>query len=125
MKITEIQWCHSTVNPVMGCDGCELWPKNAQFVAGIARILPPAPEIPAELLRSTVRRALNDRETSEAYRDRELVADKIQSDLRLPDGQRQAIVDVIRSLAKCYAGLLGTMRTGHKGYADKFESPKL
>ena len=24
-KTTAIQWCHSTVNPVMGCDGCELW----------------------------------------------------------------------------------------------------
>lgn len=22
---TKIQWCDSTVNPVMGCDGCELW----------------------------------------------------------------------------------------------------
>lgn len=22
---TEIQWCDSTVNPTMGCDGCELW----------------------------------------------------------------------------------------------------
>lgn len=25
---TEIQWCDSTVNPTMGCDGCELWNKN-------------------------------------------------------------------------------------------------
>jgi protein gp37 len=25
---TEIQWCDSTVNPVMGCDGCELWGKS-------------------------------------------------------------------------------------------------
>jgi protein gp37 len=24
-KTTEIQWCDSTVNPVMGCAGCELW----------------------------------------------------------------------------------------------------
>ncbi len=24
-KDTGIQWCDSTVNPVMGCDGCELW----------------------------------------------------------------------------------------------------
>lgn len=24
-RITEISWCDSTVNPVMGCDGCELW----------------------------------------------------------------------------------------------------
>src|SRR4051812_22958094 len=22
---TGIQWCDSTVNPTMGCDGCELW----------------------------------------------------------------------------------------------------
>ena len=22
---TDIQWCDSTVNPTMGCDGCELW----------------------------------------------------------------------------------------------------
>lgn len=22
---TEIQWCDSTVNPTMGCDGCEIW----------------------------------------------------------------------------------------------------
>jgi len=25
---TDIQWCDSTVNPTMGCDGCELWNKN-------------------------------------------------------------------------------------------------
>jgi protein gp37 len=24
-KATLIQWCDSTVNPVMGCAGCELW----------------------------------------------------------------------------------------------------
>lgn len=24
-KVTDIQWCDSTVNPVMGCSGCELW----------------------------------------------------------------------------------------------------
>ena len=28
MKNTNIQWCHSTINPVMGCDGCELWRAN-------------------------------------------------------------------------------------------------
>jgi len=26
MKNTTIQWCHSTVNPIMGCGGCELFP---------------------------------------------------------------------------------------------------
>ena len=28
-RSTKIQWCDSTVNPTMGCDGCELWnPKS-------------------------------------------------------------------------------------------------
>lgn len=27
-KNTKIQWCDSTVNPTMGCDGCELWDRN-------------------------------------------------------------------------------------------------
>lgn len=27
-KNTTIQWCDSTVNPTMGCDGCELWDRN-------------------------------------------------------------------------------------------------
>jgi len=27
-KTTKIQWCDSTVNPTMGCDGCELWDQN-------------------------------------------------------------------------------------------------
>lgn len=27
---TPIEWCDSTVNPVMGCDGCELWNPNAE-----------------------------------------------------------------------------------------------
>lgn len=30
-----IQWCHSTVNPAMGCSGCELWPGPAQVAAAI------------------------------------------------------------------------------------------
>jgi len=30
----------------------------------------------------------------------------------------------IRCAGKCYAGLLGTNRAGHKGYADQFEIPK-
>jgi protein gp37 len=33
---TDIQWCDSTVNPVMGCDGCELWTeKRRTCYAGI------------------------------------------------------------------------------------------
>ena len=27
---TKIQWCDSTCNPTMGCDGCELWTKKCK-----------------------------------------------------------------------------------------------
>ncbi len=28
---TKIQWCHSTVNPIMGCGGCELFPSPSSI----------------------------------------------------------------------------------------------
>lgn len=35
-KDTNIEWCDSTVNPTMGCDGCELWNgKKKSCYAGI------------------------------------------------------------------------------------------
>ena len=36
---TKIQWCHSTVNPVMGCGGCELFPPPGEVLASIDRAL--------------------------------------------------------------------------------------
>ena len=125
MKKTKIQWCHSTVNPVMGCDGCELWPGQAQVVAGIQKELQLATDVARELLESVIRRAVADRHMSEIYGDRESVAGEIGSALGLTGGAPQTVVDVIRRNAKCYAGLLGTFRAGHKGYADNFESPKV
>jgi hypothetical protein len=35
MNSTSIQWAHSTVNPVMGCLGCELFPKPEAVLAAI------------------------------------------------------------------------------------------
>ena len=32
MKSTKIQWCHSTVNPIMGCSGCELFPSPSTIL---------------------------------------------------------------------------------------------
>jgi protein gp37 len=33
---TKIQWCDSTVNPIMGCGGCELFPSPGEVLAAIA-----------------------------------------------------------------------------------------
>ena len=32
---TKIQWCDSTVNPIMGCNGCELFPKPKHLLSQI------------------------------------------------------------------------------------------
>ena len=32
---TSIQWCHSTVNPIMGCLGCELFPSSKEVLNSI------------------------------------------------------------------------------------------
>lgn len=38
-KNTKIQWCDSTVNPTMGCDGCELWnPNRKTCYAGMMHV---------------------------------------------------------------------------------------
>lgn len=36
---TNIQWCDSTCNPTMGCDGCELWcPQRKTCYAGTLHV---------------------------------------------------------------------------------------
>jgi protein gp37 len=37
--VTKIQWCDSTCNPTMGCEGCELWtPKVKKCYAGLLHV---------------------------------------------------------------------------------------
>jgi hypothetical protein len=71
MKYTNIQWCHSTVNPVMGCDGCELWMAGAAFVPDLCKIAAWAGCNTPEA-RSEVAKILCGRTASELYRDRKL-----------------------------------------------------
>ena len=35
-KITKIQWADTTVNPIMGCGGCELYPNASEVLGAIA-----------------------------------------------------------------------------------------
>jgi hypothetical protein len=111
------------VNPVMVCDGCELWHSGNQLVSSLVRV------IPEGCLRvdgqEAAETAIDGMQLSQVYTKREDIAEQLGGELKLSKARRQVLVDVIRSRAKCYAGLLGTMRAGHKGYADQFEVPKL
>lgn len=64
--------------------------------------------------------------TSEIYENRDGVAEALcgGAGADSPAHLYDALVDTVRRECKCYAGLLGTARAGHKGYADRFEQPK-
>lgn len=130
MKNTLIHWCHSTINPAMGCDGCELWPRNNTIITDLAQFICTGttttsyqPKLPT--IRKTVVAVVGGRATSAIYEDRITIADQLAQKLSLAKPVRDGLVDVIRRACKCYAGLLGTMRAAHKGHADQFEQPKL
>jgi protein gp37 len=122
-KNTNIQWCHSTVNSVMGCDGCELWQPvsaiGAQLTDFFAIGYPNNPAV-GDLLKHI----LGDRTTAEVYRDRELLVRQMEHQFSCRMFHEE-LLDLIRDNCKCYAGVLGTMRAGHPGYADTFDHPKL
>ena len=126
MKNTKIQWCDDSANPVMGCDGCELWPGPEKIITELMRLiiitccLPPDTDI-----RKAVSAVVGGRATSQIYSDRKAIAGELVARFKLGKSAGAALVDVIREACKCYAGLLGTMRAAHKGYADSFEQPKL
>lgn len=127
MKNTPIQWTHSTINPVMGCDGCELWPSKANLLRTLDETIqtsahPPTRERIAEVVAAVTGKFGT---TSELYSARNQVAVDLATKLNLGKTIERDLADALRKSSKCYAGLLGAMRAAHKGYADRFEQPKL
>jgi len=114
----------------MGCDGCELWPSPNKLIAALVQVICTVTTTAGSTrklsaIRKKVGAAVGSRATSAIYSDRAKIADKLARRLGLAKAVRDDLVDVIRASCKCYAGLLGTMRAGHKGHAEQFEKPKL
>src|SRR5437868_4146541 len=106
MKTTKIQWCHSTINPVMGCDGFELWPGRGILAQELTKTIAGITEMPPLSVKTIVDERIRGLQLSELYTNRKVIAEEL-----LPFGSNHArgvIVDVIRRNAKCYAGQLGT-----------------
>lgn len=123
---TNIQWCDSTVNPMMACDGCELWPTIAQLVETIAMIA----ETPGEKQR--IKSEFSELLPSDVYHRRaEFAARFSQTSMR---HSAEKIEQAIKASFRCYAGQLHLFRSKddakpwkktNSGYAPKFEKPKL
>lgn len=108
----------------MGCGGCELWSPANVIIADICSTISICNH-DGPSVRSTVASLMRGQLTSDIYRSRQSIVVALSQKLRLGAAMSEAVEDVIRKHCACYAGLLGTQRAGHPGYADAFEVPKL
>jgi hypothetical protein len=138
-KETVIQWCHSTVNPVMGCPGCELFPAPRVVIRSIENAVRGAvSEIfvePKFLLEALIRKSQRGDETcaceiltSHIFDVRKIFALQIGNIYGSEVGT--AVREVIEESVVCYAGrdhakkgasIINPERKPKKGFAERFE----
>lgn len=126
MRNSKIQWCDDTVNIVMGCDGCELWPTFSKITGDIASRVVRFTGLPEERVRIDVRNV------AEQYRDHETleIIRNTMRDIAATYGSRLSAVDVqeivsqVSTQRKCYAGVMTARFAGrNNGYPSRFELP--
>jgi protein gp37 len=136
---TGIQWCHSTVNPMMGCDGCELWTTLPELAAAIGTAVREQGYHWSLEQRRQIKELLEDKLPSDVYHARATIASAVVALVPAIAGKERkrlakSIAQAIAAQFKCYAGLLHLWRgandakpdkRGHPGYARKFEEVKL
>ncbi len=134
-KNTAIQWADSTINPVMGCDGCELWPTQGQLrLTSNLYLLKHFTEISPGFIKEVLSRRDWTHPTN-VYHRRLVLAEEILTDLNLGGPEKRHIEGLAKALSaqfKCYAGILHLRHATNKtkpakyvnpGYAPVFERP--
>lgn len=151
-KVTEIQWCDSTVNPVMGCDGCELFPRPTRILDDLALALG---EIDSGWKKTRIESLLEETihgvydaishpvaahsrgiTTTNIYHVRKKFANRFREQFEDPEQAKTVEETVLRTIEKnvtCYAAKLhlnkgfsiaNPDRKHSIGYADTFEQVK-
>ena len=146
---TNIQWCDSTVNPIMGCGGCELYPKPKTIMQAIDRQLALAGtdgwkrgfaqrffqdqlaetwEKLISMFKQPGTGHLNALTTTNLYHMRELFSNRVAAAFGKKAGDIG--LNVITTALKCYAAklhlnksysIVNPTRKPNKGYAPSFE----
>lgn len=138
---TKIQWCLRTINPMMGCDGCELFPKPGMVILSIrAALLECGVRMDVQVLlaaliakhHARIKRPLaghvNAVTTTNIWHFRDFLAKEIASEHGAAAGK--AVLMAIKKSLKCYAAklhlnrganILKPNRKLNKGYAQTFE----
>lgn len=127
---TQIQWCDTTVNPVAGCNGCELYPTTRGIVREIENLLGTC--LSANGLSESLRNEILTQSPTQLRRDRKEWARRVSDavDSGDPDFTDLApdIERAISSLFRCYASTLTARfnaNGAHPGYPRTFEEPTM
>lgn len=123
MENTKIQWCDDTENPVMGCDGCELWPKHMQILGDLLAFLSArVPEEKSEI-RDEVSALLGSMKPTEIWHQRVELVDELKG--RFPVVRHAELLSLFKKRFRCWAGYTHTRFGGvNSGYPRIFEEPK-
>lgn len=141
-KITSIQWADTTVNPIMGCGGCELFPQTKEVLGAInTAVAATGTKIDSSAvfkvlvgecfskIKNPVAGHKNAVNTTNIWHLRDRFADEIGRVHGKPAAT--AAAGAIRQAITCYAATLhlnkglsivNPTRTPHKGYAPTFEN---
>ena len=132
MQGSNIQWCDDTENPVMGCDGCELWPTVGQILAALVSLIIRFSSLGRREVRSLVKPIMNEYETAtDVWHDMEFLLQDLRDEF--PAVPESELMTKIEEVFRCYAGHLNLMwggRSEHdpfpaeRGYPPIFERPK-
>ena len=137
MKNTKIQWCDSTINPVMGCDGCPLYPSPASVRKSATEWLQ-AQGVAARMGGLLINDLLQGKSLSEIYHLRHDFSGRIAASLEaakfpLARGFEKELARQFSKPVSCYAAILHLIRGRNQlkpdkwvnpGYAEVFEESK-
>ncbi|MEI6494017.1 MAG: DUF5131 family protein [Verrucomicrobiota bacterium] len=140
---TKIQWCHSTVNPIMGCGGCELFPAPGEILKSVDEAIGTAADWPPGKSRALMRELVDESfskikthfeghaaalSTTNIWHHRDAFLKKVS--VLAGRVARKAAEGVIASSITCYAAklhlnkarsIVSPSRGFNVGYAPAFE----
>ncbi|MCP5536112.1 MAG: DUF5131 family protein [Akkermansiaceae bacterium] len=132
MESSKIQWCHSTITPVMGCDGCELWPTIKQLIMVLIILILSKIKEQRQVVREAVEKEFEGTpHPTAAWHARERIIENLQS--QFPHIPLEDWKEWFEKLFKCYAGSQHIVRgakpadwteASTKGYAAVFDIPE-
>jgi protein gp37 len=118
MKNTKIQWADDTVNAVVGCGGCELWPTSSRKVERALK------DVLGESSTAALQGLVSGWTPQDFVRRKSELAQTLADELGNPEVVPK-VKSAIDGVCRCYAGVLHSRYSGYSsGFARDFNTPE-